>query len=687
MVKKKYLALMLLGAITSFSIYGCGNSNEEHNNDNNNVNWAEVVKNVISIEKTDTNGNVDTYTVTCENGYSFSFEVTNGLNGEQGIQGEKGEDGHTPVITIGENGNWIIDGVDTGISAKGEKGDTGEKGEDGLTPFIGENGNWWIGEKDTGVKAEGTDGTSSRVEIGENGNWFIDGVDTGITAYGEDGADGTDGEDGLSAYEIYIKYHPEYTGSEEERINDFVSGDLGNKEMCTIQFDLNGGTMNEPLSIEVEKGTTIDNIPIPKKEGKKFYNWVTGFESYSSIFKDTTVVTKNLILIAAWDSYDYTFLDENNNVVATKTVYNPEDEDDAITVEPGEVFTDKFNTQYGYAIGNYDARTLNSDYSFKPDVVISYDDYGEYSSVDLTGVYRNVETGKYECCLVLSRTFAENSPIVDKLTIPNTYLGCKVTYYSINYGDINNLIIEEGIENVSFNETKIANIEGSDCDGLSLNFNYGNGTDDINVDLSKFNIKMSEEFSFTLNSNNQNINIILPEGNDETSTANFNFYGYTSGDLSISNFDYLNNKNVCFELDGYQSLSIDNQKENLHLIGSYLTGNINTEGISEIIFENCSGNLIVKSKTTKILRVINSGYSLFGLFNDYNGASTKQLEVLDLTGTYFEGNKIIGWFNRDYFPSLKELYLPYSEEELAELDGGGNELFTDGTVTIHYNCK
>ena len=683
-MKKKYLALMLLGAITSFSIYGCGNSNGEHNNDNNNVNWAEVVKNVISIEKTDTNGNVDTYTVTCENGYSFSFEVTNGLNGEQGIQGEKGEDGHTPVITIGENGNWVIDGVDTGISAKG---DTGEKGEDGLTPFIGDNGNWWIGEEDTGVKAEGTDGTSSRVEIGENDNWFIDGVDTGISAYGEDGTDGADGTDGLSAYEIYIKYHPEYTGSEEEWINDFVSGDLGSKEMCTIQFDLNGGTMDESLSIEVEKGTTIDNIPIPKKEGKKFYNWVTGFESYSSIFKDTTVVTKNLILIAAWDYYDYTFLDENNNVVATKTVYNPEDEDDAITVDPGEVFTDKFNTQYGYAIGNYDARTLNSDYSFKPDAVISYDDYGEYSSVDLIGVYRNVETGKYECCLALSRTFAENSPIVDKLTIPSTYLGCKVTDYGINYGEINNLTIEEGVEYVSFNETKIANIEGNDCDRLSLGFNYRNGTDDINVDLSKFNIKISEEFSFTLNSNNQNINIILPEDNDETSTANFNFYVYTSGDLSISNFDYLNNKNVSFGLNGYQSLSIDNQKESLHLTSSYLTGEINTEGISEIIFENCTGDLIVKSMTTKTLRVINSDYSLLGLFNDYNGASTKQLEVLDLTGTYLKGNKIIGWFNRDYFPSLKELYLPYSEEELAKLDGGGNELFTDGTVTIHYNCK
>lgn len=28
------------------------------------------------------------------------------------------------------------------------------KGQDGKTPYIGENGNWWIGEVDTGVRAE-----------------------------------------------------------------------------------------------------------------------------------------------------------------------------------------------------------------------------------------------------------------------------------------------------------------------------------------------------------------------------------------------------------------------------------------------------------------------------------------------------------------------------------------------------
>ena len=56
---------------------------------------------------------------------------------------------------------WLT-GCDLSIiqGPQGEKGDTGEAGpqgkpgNDGKTPFIGENGNWWIGNIDTGVKAE-----------------------------------------------------------------------------------------------------------------------------------------------------------------------------------------------------------------------------------------------------------------------------------------------------------------------------------------------------------------------------------------------------------------------------------------------------------------------------------------------------------------------------------------------------
>ena len=47
----------------------------------------------------------------------------------QGPQGPEGQPGHTPVITIGENGNWFIDGVDTGKPSQGVQGETGGSGD------------------------------------------------------------------------------------------------------------------------------------------------------------------------------------------------------------------------------------------------------------------------------------------------------------------------------------------------------------------------------------------------------------------------------------------------------------------------------------------------------------------------------------------------------------------------------
>ena len=148
------------------------------------------------------------------------------INGEdtgipaQGKDGQDGQDGATPVI--GENGNWWIGGVDTGVPAYGKDGEDGatpeigqngnwwingvdtgvpakgQDGEDGTTPHIGENGNWWIGNVDTGVPAKGQDGEDGEdgvtPHIGDNGNWWIGNVDTGIPAQGKDGQDGQDGE-------------------------------------------------------------------------------------------------------------------------------------------------------------------------------------------------------------------------------------------------------------------------------------------------------------------------------------------------------------------------------------------------------------------------------------------------------------------------------------------------------------
>jgi hypothetical protein len=71
--------------------------------------------------------------VTLSNGNSF--DITNGkdgANGTNGTNGTNGKDGAPgSVITIGDNGNWFIDGVDTGKAAAGKDGKDGTNGKDG----------------------------------------------------------------------------------------------------------------------------------------------------------------------------------------------------------------------------------------------------------------------------------------------------------------------------------------------------------------------------------------------------------------------------------------------------------------------------------------------------------------------------------------------------------------------------
>ena len=194
----------LLVLSLSLVLVSCG---EIDPNKNNNVNKTLDGVGVASIKKVETNGNEDTYEIEYVDGSKSYFLVINGENGEQGIQGEPGKDGHTPEVKIGENGNWIIDGVDTEISAKGVQGETGngiEKIEltdtkenvdtytifftDGTTTtFTVTNGV----DGEQGIQGEpGKDGHTPTIEIGENGNRIIDGVDSEIKAEGKDGLDG-----------------------------------------------------------------------------------------------------------------------------------------------------------------------------------------------------------------------------------------------------------------------------------------------------------------------------------------------------------------------------------------------------------------------------------------------------------------------------------------------------------------
>ena len=141
---------------------------------------------IISIEKISTEGLVDTYRITYDDGTTYDFTVTNGADGSDGSNGSNGQNGTngiTPTFKI-ENGelkvsydngtNWTSLGNIQG--ANGSDGADGSNGQDGKTPsFKVENGNLYVRYSDTE-------------------EWTLLGNIQG--ADGTDGADGSDGQDG-----------------------------------------------------------------------------------------------------------------------------------------------------------------------------------------------------------------------------------------------------------------------------------------------------------------------------------------------------------------------------------------------------------------------------------------------------------------------------------------------------------
>lgn len=163
-----------------------------------------------------------------------SIKGEKGDPGEPGAPGKDGKDGVTPTIEIGANGNWIINGVDSGKKAQGENG------ADATPPTIeiGLNDHWYINGTDTNITAKGANGQDAIapvVSINDQGYWCINNIPTNVKAVGakgdkgdpgDKGDKGDNGENGLSAYEIFKKYNPHYTGDEKQYARDMKSGAL-----------------------------------------------------------------------------------------------------------------------------------------------------------------------------------------------------------------------------------------------------------------------------------------------------------------------------------------------------------------------------------------------------------------------------------------------------------------------------
>lgn len=152
-MNKKFKNLFLAGAIV-LGLAGVAVSCTDYDGDINDL--TERVKKLEStvsdLQTAINNGAVITDVTPITNGVKVtlsngkSFDVTNGKDGNDGAPGAPGKDGS--VVTIGANGNWFIDGKDTGFASKGDKGEKGDPGKDGNDGAPGTPGKDGVDGKD-----------------------------------------------------------------------------------------------------------------------------------------------------------------------------------------------------------------------------------------------------------------------------------------------------------------------------------------------------------------------------------------------------------------------------------------------------------------------------------------------------------------------------------------------------------
>ena len=119
-MKRKFVKVMFFGALalSTVTYVGCKDYDDAIDNlqtqiDANAAGLAELQAKVNAGNwVTDIKSITGGFEITFNNGNKYSI-----VNGKDGS-----------VVEIGENGNWFIDGVDTGKPARGEKGETGATG-------------------------------------------------------------------------------------------------------------------------------------------------------------------------------------------------------------------------------------------------------------------------------------------------------------------------------------------------------------------------------------------------------------------------------------------------------------------------------------------------------------------------------------------------------------------------------
>ena len=171
------------------------------------VNREPVSKVIYAIEKTDTVGAYLTLGKT-------TIYIPFGRDGKDGLNGKNGKDGISPAfeVTIGGDGNWYINGQNTGKPARGPQGlagTNGTNGKDGCTPTFSaaqdkENTNdtrfyWtvtWCDGRTEFIKANG-EKIVAKAQDGTNGKDGAPGQNGATGPKGDKGDKGAPGEPGV----------------------------------------------------------------------------------------------------------------------------------------------------------------------------------------------------------------------------------------------------------------------------------------------------------------------------------------------------------------------------------------------------------------------------------------------------------------------------------------------------------